>query len=228
MRTTANPPKLRLTDCPIQMRRSGPPSFGDPNERGVRPSAEAAGPPAYDLRLGEGTSQRFYADVAAFSARVVDEIETRAAAALDGYARYVSDTLGEADRSRGEYGLELLTLGMALRIYSGVAAVDAGLGDRAGSRTLRDEAPVSADKPALDFLRAGLFELFMRRKAGRAGRRAGTRIKGNKLLCGASAADRVAAGDRRIQAGSATPGQLAGLPAGSWHRTRPRAGLQRQ
>jgi hypothetical protein len=77
--------------------------------------------PAYDLRLGEETSQRFYGDVAAFSARVIGEIEIRAAAVLHGYSRYVRDALGEADRSRGEYGLELLTLGMALRIYSGVA-----------------------------------------------------------------------------------------------------------
>jgi uncharacterized protein len=137
--------------------------------RGVRPAAEVAGFPAYDLRLSEGTSRRFYGDVAAFSARVVGEIESRAAAALDGYARYVSDALGEADRSRGEYGLELLTLGMALQIYSGVAAATPGwvIALARDLYGLRRRSPRM--KPALDFARAGLFELFMQRKA-RAGR----------------------------------------------------------
>jgi uncharacterized protein len=135
----------------------------------MRAAVEAARPPAYDLRLGEGTPQQFYGDVAAFSARVVGEIENRAAAALDGYARYVSDTLGEASRSRGEYGLELLTLGMALRIYSGVATATPGrvIALARDLYGLRHRFPRM--KPALDFVRAGLFELFMRRKARAAG-----------------------------------------------------------
>jgi hypothetical protein len=133
--------------------------------------AEALEHPAYDLRLDGGSSQRFYADVAAFSARVVAEIENRGAAALDGYTRYVTDTLHEVFRSRGEYGLELLTLGMALRLYSGVAAATSRwVIDLAGD-LYRLRRRVPRIKPAIDFTRAGLFELFLRRKL-RASRRA--------------------------------------------------------
>ena len=41
----------------------------------------------YDLRIDGQSSERFYADVAGFSARVVAEIDSRAAAVLDGYSR---------------------------------------------------------------------------------------------------------------------------------------------
>ena len=165
MRTTLNHPEPESDRLHRSDAQAGSLFRRRPGQRRVRPAAEVDGPPAYDLRLGEETSQRFYADVAAFSAGVVGEIESRAAAALDGYARYVRDTLGETDRSRGEYGLELLTLGMALRIYSGVAASTPGwvivlARDLYG---LRHRSPRM--KPALDFVRAGLFELFMRTKA---------------------------------------------------------------
>src|SRR6201986_1423746 len=71
----------------------------------------------YDLRLGETSSARFYADLTAFSARTVAEIEHRASPALDGYIQYGTNNLLEPPRTRGEYGLELLTVGMALRLY---------------------------------------------------------------------------------------------------------------
>ncbi len=164
MRTTSHPESRshRLPDLDAQ---SGAAFLRKSDERGVRPAAEATGLPAYDLRLGEETSQRFYGDVAAFSARVIGEIEIRAAAVLHGYSRYVRDALGEADRSRGEYGLELLTLGMALRMYSGVAVATPGwvIALARDLYRLRHRSPRM--KPALDFVRAGLFELFMRKKA---------------------------------------------------------------
>jgi uncharacterized protein len=136
-----------------------------PDRQGMCAAAKADGVPAYDLRLGEGTSQQFYGDVAAFSARVVGEIENRAAAALDGYARYVSDALGEAERSRGEYGLELLTLGMALQLYSEVAAATPGWVIALARELYGLRHRFRRMKPALDFVRAGLFELFMRKTA---------------------------------------------------------------
>src|SRR5215471_16684735 len=69
----------------------------------------------YDLRLDGPSSERFYSNVAGFSTRVLAQVERAASAALDGYTRYVTGFLKEPPRSRGEYALELLTVGMAIR-----------------------------------------------------------------------------------------------------------------
>jgi uncharacterized protein len=121
--------------------------------------SEFASELVYDLR-----SDRFYADVCAFSTRVVEEIESRASAALDGYSRYVTERVREAPRSRGEYALELLTVGMALRLYGEVAARTPGMVMDLARELywLRRRSP--RIKPIADFLRAGLFQIFMKRK----------------------------------------------------------------
>jgi hypothetical protein len=121
--------------------------------------SEFASELVYDLR-----SDRFYADVCAFSARVVAEIEDRASDALDGYGRYVTEKLREAPRSRGEYALELLTVGMALRLYGEVAARTPGMVMDLARELfwLRRRSPLV--KPVADFLRAGLFQIFMKRE----------------------------------------------------------------
>ena len=56
----------------------------------------------YDLRLADGSSDRFYAEVARFSDRVLARIEERAADALDGYTRHLRAVLCEPERSRGD------------------------------------------------------------------------------------------------------------------------------
>jgi len=121
----------------------------------------------YDLRIDEQSSEHFYAEVAAFSERVVAEIERRAGPALDGYSRYVTTSLREAPRSRGEYALELLTVGMAIRLYGRVAASSPGwvIDLARGLFAARRRSP--SLKPLADFLRAGLFQLFIRRKLDR-------------------------------------------------------------
>ncbi len=117
----------------------------------------------YDLRL-DGSSQRFYGDVAAFAATVVAETEDRAATLLDGYARYVTETLREVFRSRGEYGLELLTLGMALRLYGGAAAGTPRWVIALTRELFRLRRRFPRLKPAIDFVRAGLFGWLMRER----------------------------------------------------------------
>ena len=72
----------------------------------------------YDLRLKDGCSDRFFKDVASFCIGLMAEVERRASSTLDGYRRHVQLDLCEAPRSRGEYALDLLTLGMALNIYA--------------------------------------------------------------------------------------------------------------
>jgi hypothetical protein len=121
--------------------------------------SEFVGELVYDLR-----SDRFYADVTAFSARTVAEIESRTSGVLDGYSRYVTEKLREAPRSRGEYALELLTVGMTLSLYGNVAARTPGLAIDLARELfwLRRRSP--RIKPVADFLRAGLFQIFMKRK----------------------------------------------------------------
>src|SRR4051812_8021832 len=134
----------------------------------VGTEADARHELVYDLRLDGESSERFYTDVAEFSARVVAEIENRAAAGLGGYSQYVTRVLREAPRSRGEYGLELLTVGMAIRLYGEVAAATPRWAMDLARELfgLRRRSPRM--KPVADFLRAGLFQLFMRKKMLRA------------------------------------------------------------
>jgi hypothetical protein len=123
----------------------------------------------YDLRADGGSSQVFYTQVAAFSTRVAAEIDRRASAALDGYSRYVTGALREAPRSRGEYGLELLTVGMTIRLYGEMAASTPGWVIRMARELFRLRQRSSSLKRMADVLRAGLFHSFVRRKIDRSG-----------------------------------------------------------
>jgi hypothetical protein len=118
----------------------------------------------YDLRLGETSSARFYADITAFSARTVGEIERRASPALDGYSRYVTESLLESPRPRGEYGLELLTIGMALRLYGLLATKTPKWVVAACRKLFWLRRRSTRTKPFIDWFRAGIFELFLRRQ----------------------------------------------------------------
>ncbi len=153
----------KLEPIPFSDALAGAASSPDSEFR-PNPTGRAGIPaPVYDLRL-EHESQEFYACVTAFSSRVIAEAEQHAAVALDGYEHYVTETLRESPRSRGEYALELLTVGMAIRLYGPVAHATPGwVIDLARELfSLRLRSPQA--KPTADFLRAGLFQLFMRRK----------------------------------------------------------------
>jgi len=81
-------------------------------------SAEHSNPRlVYDLRGNEGSSDAYYAESKAIADALVDRIEQCAGVVLDDYGRFVRESLLEAPRSRGEFAIELLTLGMALKRY---------------------------------------------------------------------------------------------------------------
>jgi len=130
----------------------------------------------YDLRAGGENSQPFYTDIAAFSMQVSTEVDRRASAALDGYSRYVTGVLQEAPRSRDEYGLELLTVGMAIRLYGELAASTPGWVIQLARELFRLRRRSSHLKPLADSLRAGIFHTFMRRKIGGHGTAAPTPV----------------------------------------------------
>ena len=118
----------------------------------------------YDLRLDGPNSDRFYFEVASLSVRVLAEIDSRASGALAAYTQYVTGVLREELRSRGEYALELLTVGMAMRLYGHVAESTPGWVIDLAREFYSLRRRSQALKPLADFFRAGLFQLFMRRK----------------------------------------------------------------
>jgi uncharacterized protein len=118
----------------------------------------------YDLRAIQASSNRYYDDVAAFSSRTVEEIERRASPALDGYSRYVTEDLLESSRTRGEYGLELLTVGMALRLYGLIATRTPGWAVVACRKLFWLRRRSARMKPVIDWVRAGIFQHFLRRQ----------------------------------------------------------------
>ena len=115
----------------------------------------------YDLRQPDGSSDRFYDDVAAFSDRLLKEIDMRAQAAIRAYSRFVQDQLGEPPRSLGEHSVELLTLGMTLAQYSGGADSAPGWAVELARKLfwLRRKSPWI--KLPADLLRSALTRLFL-------------------------------------------------------------------
>jgi hypothetical protein len=131
-------------------------------------SQECASPDlVYDLRQADGNSDKFYADVARFSDEVPAGIEQRAAAALDGYTRHVQDFLREAPRSRGEYAIELLTLGQVLRRYSGAAENTPRWIVELASELFGLRRSSSMMKPVTDRVRAAVTRYFLMSRIGR-------------------------------------------------------------
>jgi hypothetical protein len=115
----------------------------------------------YDLRLIGGDSDSFYDDVSRFSDRLLTEFERRAAPALDGFRGYAATVLGEPERSRGEYGLELLTLGLSLRRYGRAARRSPRWAMSFTRRLLALRHASERMKPAADRLRAWATRSFL-------------------------------------------------------------------
>ncbi len=75
----------------------------------------------YDLKLNQKNSDRFYSVLKNFSQRVMEEINDKAGLLLDEYAVFLNRDLHEKPRSMGEYGVELVTMGILLHRYAGAS-----------------------------------------------------------------------------------------------------------
>jgi len=113
----------------------------------------------YDLRGSGGSSDAFYLALASLADQTLSAIENRAAPPLDGYTLHIQTFAGEARRSRGEYALEFLTLGLILDRYEGAAQHTPhwAPGVARGLLWLRRYAQPA--RPFTDWLRAGLNRL---------------------------------------------------------------------
>lgn len=151
----------RLNGCPLNAVSAECPS--------------SVSPKIYDLRDSEGSSNHFFKDAATFWQQFFALIEERAAPMIDGYGLHVQANLGESARSRGEYALDLLTLGMVIRNYAAkarrtprfVAALSLGM------VWARRRAPQV--KPFADGIRAALLGGYLRDA-----KRSGTRWNGSR------------------------------------------------
>ena len=111
----------------------------------------------YDLTGGQPNSDAFYSDVAEFVDRVLREAEFRGGPLLDEYSEYLRSATEEAARSRGEYAMELLTLGMTLRLYAKTAARTKEWAVSMAEVFLRLRRRSQFLKPAADIVRGAIF-----------------------------------------------------------------------
>lgn len=152
-------------------------------EAGSAGSLASASPPehVYDLRLKDGCSDGFFNDAARFCDGLMAEIERSASPLLDGYSRHVQLNLYEAPRSRGEYALDLLTLGMALSIYASKAERTPRWATAAARELGRLRHHAAWMKPGVDRARGVLFKTFLHATSA-AGNRRETVKEGAALL----------------------------------------------
>lgn len=121
----------------------------------------------YDLSLNSENSDEFYRKLTRFSDHVLVAIQRRTGSSINEFISYVRGELREAERSRGEYELDLLILGLLLGRYLGAAETTPGW-VMALARELywhRRESPWS--KPVVDLGRAILNRFFLAPKIGR-------------------------------------------------------------
>jgi len=137
------------------------PAAFDNRTRESSPSVPA--PHVYDLRVDADSSDAFFPDVAQFAAECVARIESRSGVLLDGYTAHLRDVLAESPRSRAEYALEFLTIGMALRRYEAAAALAPPWAVRLGAILVSLRQRLPRLKPAIDKARAMLSDLWIDR-----------------------------------------------------------------
>ncbi|MDR3771751.1 MAG: hypothetical protein P4L26_00290, partial [Terracidiphilus sp.] len=121
----------------------------------------------YDLRQPDGSSDRFYEEVAAFSDRLLEQIDLRAGPTVRAYSCFVQSQLREPPRSLGEYSMELLTLGMTVVQYGGAAGRAPGWAVRLARNLFTLRRKSSWIKPATDLARAVLTRHFLMPRSDR-------------------------------------------------------------
>ena len=131
----------------------------------------------YDLRQCDRSSDGFYAMASRFADEAVARVERRAEVLLDAYQRHVQELLAESPRSRGEYAIELLTLGMALRRYEGAAEGNSKWVVGLARDLTRVRARSELVKPLVDWVRAGIARLAFAPKAGCRKRKTGSAVE---------------------------------------------------
>jgi hypothetical protein len=138
--------------------------------------AEQSTQHVYDLCWDKSSSDEFYATAGRVADEAVVAVETKARVLLDGYQRHIR-FLAESPRSRGEYAIELLTLGMALHCYEGAAERTAGWIVRLARRLTRARSRSTSAKALLDWIRAGIAKHAFASALGSGARKSGSAVE---------------------------------------------------
>jgi len=135
---------------PCAAHRQNPPLNPSPNPNLV-----------YDLRCGRRDSNAFYAEASKLADEIVPRIEDHAGPILDNFCHHLRTYSEEPPRSRSEYVIEFLTLGMVLRRYEAVAQATSKWVFQLAQclLLLRRRAPIL--KTPTDWLRARLSRHFL-------------------------------------------------------------------
>ena len=141
-----------------------PAQFGEPP--GSTPSPVPGGQPdlIYDLTLAVHGVPAWSDDVEKLTGRLFAETEKRAAELIDGYIEHLETVLFEPFRSRGEYILELLTLGMVLSHYSELAAHSSAWAIDLARELLWLRHRSRHTRAVIDRARAAILSLFLCRR----------------------------------------------------------------
>ena len=106
----------------------------------------------YSLRDSRTWSDQYYRDVAAFTDEVLTETENRALPLIEAFLSYLQETEREPLRTRPEYILELLTLGVLWRVHAGDALGLAPMPRRVLTSLVRLRQKGGHLKSGIDFL----------------------------------------------------------------------------
>lgn len=109
----------------------------------------------YDLRHGSSGARDFYWNLGGFADRTLELVEAQAGDLLSAYAAFVA-ARGEDVRSRGEYAVELLTLGVTWQRYGAAARHCPAMAARACVALFRLRRAFPRAKPLLDPVRGWL------------------------------------------------------------------------
>jgi hypothetical protein len=118
-------------------------------------------PPVYDLRGDSDRSDRCFTDVARFCDCFLAQAEADAADLLDAHIAFLQRNRSETLRARGEYALDLLLLGLALRSYGDAAEAASGWSLALARALLWVRRHSAHLKPPVDWMRAGLVRDFL-------------------------------------------------------------------
>jgi uncharacterized protein len=130
----------------------------------------------YDLRRGNRCSDAFYAEVESFCDELLARVERRAGVVIDGYTWHVKEFLAEAPRSRGEYAIELLTLGMAVHQYENAAQKTPNWAVELGRELYAIRRRSRRAKPVVDAIRGGIARVLISPKIGHAAAEKGSAV----------------------------------------------------
>lgn len=131
----------------------------------------------YDLRRGNHCSDAFYAEVRSFCDELLARVERRFGVVIDGYSWHVKEFLAEAPRSRGEYAIEILTLGMAVRRYENAAQKTPDWAVELGRELYAIRRRSRRAKPVADAIRGGIARVLISPKIGRAAAEKGSAVE---------------------------------------------------